>query len=51
MLIAVTTLPIAFDRLQEVPDGAPQAAGPTIALATLAIAIALALRASGALRL
>ena len=51
MLIAVTILPIAFDRLQEVPGGAPQAAGPTIALVTLAITVGLALRASGAWRL
>ena len=51
MLIAATILPIAFDRLQEVPEGASLAAGPSAAAATLAITVALALRASGAWRL
>ena len=51
MLIAVTILPIALDRVQEMPEGAPQASGPIVAVVTLAIATGLALRASGALRL
>ncbi len=51
MLIAATVLPIAFDRFQEVPEGAPLAAGPSVAVATLLVAAALALRASGAWRL
>ncbi|MXX18893.1 MAG: hypothetical protein F4X03_09160 [Dehalococcoidia bacterium] len=51
MLLAVTILPIALDRVQEVPADAPGATGPTVALITLAIATAMALRASGAWRL
>ena len=51
MLIAVTVMPIAIDRLTEVPEGAPLAAGPSVAAATLAVATALALRASGIWRL
>ena len=44
-------MPIALDRVQEVPADAPGATGPTVALITLAIATAMALRASGAWRL
>ena len=51
MLIAATVLPVAFDRFQEVPEGAPLVAGPTVAVATLLVAASLALRASGAWRL
>ena len=51
MLIAVTVLPIALDRVQEIPEGAPEASGPIAAAVTLAIAAGLALRVSGALRL
>ncbi len=51
MLLAATILPVALDRVREVPEGTPDAAGPTVALATLAVATALALRASGAWRL
>ncbi len=51
MLIAVTVLPIALDRVQEIPEGAPGASGPIAAAVTLAIAVGLALRVSGALRL
>ena len=51
MLIAVTVLPIALDRVQEIPEGAPEASGPIAAAVTLAIATGLALRVSGALRL
>ena len=51
MLLAATILPVALDRVREVPEGAPDAAGPTVALATLAVATGLALRASGAWRL
>ena len=45
MLIAATILPFSFDRLQEVPDGAPAAAGPCVAAATLVVATVLVLRA------
>ncbi len=51
MLIAVTVMTVAVDRLKEVPEGAPLAAGPSVAAATLAVAAALALCASGAWRL
>jgi len=51
MLLAVTILPIALDRVQEVPGDAPGATGPTVAVITLAVATAMALRASGRWRL
>ena len=51
MLIAVTVMSIAVDRLKEVPEGASLAAGPSVAAATLAVAAVLAIRASGVLRL
>lgn len=51
MVLAVTILPIALDRVQEVPNDVPGATGPTVAIVTLAIATAMALRASGGWRL
>lgn len=51
MLIAITVLPVAFDRVQEMPATAPVAAGPVIALATLVVTVALVLRGSGPWRL
>lgn len=51
MLIAATILPVALDRLEDVPADAPEAAGPTIALATLVVSTVLFLRASGVWRL
>ena len=51
MLIAVTVMAIAIERLREVPEGAPSAAGPAVAVATLAVAVMLAMRASGIWRL
>ena len=51
MLLAVTILPISLDRVQEVPDDVAGATGPTVALVTLAVATAMALRASGRWRL
>ena len=50
MLIAAAILPIALDRVNEVPESAPGAAGPVVALATLVAVVALTLRASGAWR-
>ena len=44
MLIAAILLPISFDRLQEVPEGASLAAGPCVAAATLIAATMLMLR-------
>ncbi len=51
MLIAVAILPVALDRVYEVPESAPPATGPTLAVVTLAVTTALALRVSGAWRL
>ena len=51
MLIAAAVLPISLDRVNEVPAGAPAAAGPVIAALSLAAFVGLALRASGAWRL
>ena len=45
MLIAAMVLPIAFDRLGEVPAGAPEAAGPAVAAVTLFGTTMLMLRA------
>ena len=50
MLIAATILPIALDRVNEVPAQASGAAGPVVALVTLVAVVALALRVSGAWR-
>ena len=51
MLIAATVLPIALNRVQEVPEGASMAAGPAVAAVTLGASVLLALRASGSWRL
>ena len=51
MLIAVTVMAIAVERLREVPQGAPPAAGLAVGVVTLAVAVMLAMRASGIWRL
>ncbi len=51
MLIAATILPVAFDRLDEVPSGAPPEAGVVIAAVTLAVIAGLILRGVGVWRL
>ncbi len=51
MLIAVSVLPVALDRVQETAEGAPAAAGPVVAAITLAMIVGLAMRVSGAWRL
>ena len=51
MVIAVSAMPIAVARLDDVPAGAPSLAGPAIGAATLAAATIFMLRASGLLRL
>ena len=51
MLITATVLPIALDRVQEVPEGSSMAAGPIVAAVTLVASALLALRASGPWRL
>ena len=42
-----TIIPVVFDSLADVPEGKPPESGPIVALVTLAVAAALALRASG----
>ena len=51
ILVAASLLPVAIDRLNELPADAPRAAGPIIAFATLVAAVALTLRAPNAWRL
>ena len=51
MLIAATALPIALDRVSEMPPGTSAAAGPVVALATLAAVIVLSLRVRGRWRI
>ena len=51
MLIPVTVMPIVFDTLKDVPDGASPAAAPAVAIVTLGIIAALVLRAPAAWRL
>ena len=51
MLIAATVLPVAFDRMDEVPSGAPAGAGVVIAAVTLAVTAGLVLRGVGIWRL
>ncbi len=50
MLIAVTVMSIAFDRLKEVPEGAPLSAGLSVAAVTIVVATVLAMRATGVWR-
>ena len=50
MLIAVTVMSIAFDRLKEVPEGTPLSAGLSVAAVTIAVATVLAMRATGVWR-
>ena len=51
MLIAVTVMPIIFGMLTEVPEGAPAHGASLSAVATLVTVCAIALKATGALRL
>ena len=51
MLIATMILPVAFDRLNEVPADTPAIAGPGVALVTLVVTTILALRAPVSWRL
>ncbi|MXY86913.1 MAG: hypothetical protein F4Y95_10620 [Chloroflexi bacterium] len=51
MLIAVSVLPIAFDSVQDLPDGASVGAGPAIAVTTLLASVIVTLRATGRWRL
>ena len=47
MLIAVTVLPVALNRVDEVPASAPDATGPVAALVTVLVATGMALRVGG----
>ncbi|MYE02039.1 MAG: hypothetical protein F4Y03_12335 [Alphaproteobacteria bacterium] len=51
MLIAVTVMPIVFDMLDQVPEGAPALAAPVSAGITIAAIVAIALAATGVWRL
>ena len=51
MLIAVSVLPIAFDSVQDLPDGAPPVSGPMIAGTTLLVSVIVTLFARGRWRL
>ncbi len=51
MLIAVTVMPIVFNTLDKVPEGAPALAAPVSAGITIAVIVAIALAATGVWRL
>ncbi len=51
MLIAVSVLPIAFDSVQDLPDGAAPVSGPLVAGTTLLVSVIVTLYASGRWRL
>ena len=51
MLIPVTVMPIIFDMLKQVPEGASTQSAAVSALATLLVIAGIALKAKGALRL
>ena len=51
MLIPVSLTPILYDKLIDVPAGAPEAAAPVTAGVTLAVVVLVALRLSGAWRI
>ena len=51
MLIPVTVMPIIFDMLKEIPEGASTQSAAVSALATMLVIAGIALKARGALRL
>ncbi len=51
MLIAVTVMPIVFNMLEQVPEGAPVNSAPVSAIVTALVICAIALKAKGILRL
>ena len=51
MLIPVTVMPIVFGMLSQVPEESPELAAPLSALVTALVIAAIALKATGALRL
>ena len=50
LLLVITVVPVIFDSLTDVPDGAPAAAAPVCILVTFGLIMGLQLRASGAWR-
>lgn len=50
LLVPVTVMPVIFEQLDNVPDGAPAIGGPVTALATLAVVVGIMLKARGAWR-
>ena len=51
ILLSLTILPIAFDNIQTLPEGASAGAGPAIAAVTLLVSVIMTLRATGRWRL
>lgn len=51
MLLPVTVMPIAFDMLEDVPDGTPVQAAPVIALVTILTVLGISLKGAAGLRL
>ena len=51
MLVPVTVMPVVFGMLTDTPGGASALAAPASALATMLVIIAIALKATGAMRL
>ena len=51
MLVPVTVMPVVFGMLADVPDGGSALAAPACALATILVIVAIALKATGAMRL
>lgn len=51
LLVPVTVMPILFDQLKVVPEGAPELAAPLCAFTTLAVMVGLILVGSGPVRL
>ncbi len=51
MLIPVAVMPIIFDLLDDVPEGSAAEAGPMSAFITIAVILAIALKAKGVMRL
>ena len=51
LLLVISVMPVIFGMLDDVPDGAPAAAGPVAALSTLFVICAVSLKATGVWRL
>ena len=51
MLVPVTVMPVVFGMLTDVPDDGSALAAPSCALATMLVIVAIALKATGAMRL